>query len=179
MFFVEKAPHMSTIIMAASSTPAPSRLIAAAVAATPLLPIREMNCRKSYQLMNFVASNHVPYYLPCIPTTWHVCAFPNVFEWKKSVNEFYETKKRIFNIWPRWKKEPTFYTRWFKQSLLSWLWLFRVVCLIKRWFELDIRVVQKCTKYMISKKSNLPHGPFGIKIHVVGCFDPLRPSGLS
>ena len=41
------------------------------------------------------------------------------------------------------------------------------------------RVVQKCTKYMISKKSNLPHGAFGIKIHVVGCFDPLRPSGLS
>ena len=32
---------------------------------------------------------------------------------------------------------------------------------------------------MISNKSNLQHVPFGIKIHVVGCFDPLRPSGLS
>ena len=42
-----------------------------------------------------------------------------------------------------------------------------------------IRVVRKCTKYMISNKSNLQHVTFGIKIHVVGCFDPLRPSGLS
>ena len=41
------------------------------------------------------------------------------------------------------------------------------------------RVVRKCTKYMISNKSNLQHVTFGIKIHVVGCFDPLRPSGLS
>ena len=32
---------------------------------------------------------------------------------------------------------------------------------------------------MISNKSNLQHVTFGIKIHVVGCFDPLRPSGLS
>ena len=42
-----------------------------------------------------------------------------------------------------------------------------------------IRVVRKCTKYMISNKSNLQHLTFGIKIHVVGCFDPLRPFGLS
>ena len=42
-----------------------------------------------------------------------------------------------------------------------------------------IRVVQKCTKYMISKKSNLQHVRLSIKIHVVGCFDPLRPPGLS
>ena len=41
------------------------------------------------------------------------------------------------------------------------------------------RVVRKCTKYMISNKSNLQHVPFGMKIHVVGYFDPLRPSGLS
>ena len=32
---------------------------------------------------------------------------------------------------------------------------------------------------MISNKNNLQRVPFGIKIHVVGCFDPLRPSGLS
>ena len=44
---------------------------------------------------------------------------------------------------------------------------------------IDIRVVRKCTKYMISNKSNLQHVTFSIKIHVVGCFDPLRPSGLS
>ena len=30
-----------------------------------------------------------------------------------------------------------------------------------------------------SKKSHLPHVGFGLKIHVVGCIDPLRPSGLS
>ena len=41
------------------------------------------------------------------------------------------------------------------------------------------RVVQKCTKYMISKKSNLQHVRLSMKIHVVGCFDHLRPPGLS
>ena len=46
-------------------------------------------------------------------------------------------------------------------------------------YQWCVRVVQKCTKYMISNKSNLQHVTFGIKIHVVGCFDPLRPSGLS
>ena len=32
---------------------------------------------------------------------------------------------------------------------------------------------------MISKKSNLQNVRLSIKIHVVGCFDPLRPPGLS
>ena len=67
------------------NTPAPSRpMAAAAVAATPLLPpIREMNCRKSYQLMNFVASNHVPYYLPY---THHVaCVCVSKCFWVKKI----------------------------------------------------------------------------------------------
>ena len=41
------------------------------------------------------------------------------------------------------------------------------------------RVVQKYTKYMISKNNKLLHVKLIIKIHVMECFDPLRPSGLS
>ena len=32
---------------------------------------------------------------------------------------------------------------------------------------------------MISKNNKLLHVKLSIKIHVMGCFDPLRPSGLS